>query len=64
MLKSIEGIVQLLTIETGKPELNIVFDMQNYIARQKEQHNSREEITIARQYLCEQIMNNKYLVNK
>lgn len=51
MLRTIDGIVQLLQIETGKPITQIEKELGGYILDQKRQHPERHEINIARGYL-------------
>ena len=55
MLRELENIVAFLAVETEKPELEIILELDRYIKESKTMYPQRTDISIARQYLVEEI---------
>jgi hypothetical protein len=59
-LRTLEGIVKLINVETNKPYLTIIMDIQEYADLKQKEHPSRDRISLYREYLCSEIQKNNY----
>jgi hypothetical protein len=58
-LRNLEGIVELLHIETGRMYLNIICDIEEYANKKQLEHPARERIQLYREYLANELIYNK-----